>query len=31
MDQQMKRFVQDGIKGSCPSYYMRDGLDKLFA
>ena len=27
---QVKRFVQYGIKGSAPSYYLRDGLDKLF-
>ncbi len=29
-DPRLKRFAQDGIKGSCPSYYMRDGLDGLF-
>ena len=27
---QVKRFVQYGIKGSAPSYYLRDGLDRLF-
>jgi len=29
-DPREKRFVQDCIKGSAPSYYLRDGLDKLF-
>jgi hypothetical protein len=30
-DPREKRFVQDCIKGSAPSYYLRDDLDKLFA
>jgi hypothetical protein len=29
-DPREKRFVQDCIKGSAPSYYLRDGFDKLF-